>query len=597
MKAAAIYTRVSSDQQKENKTIESQVEALVIFAKEKGYIIPEEYIFKDEGYSGAVLIRPGLERVRDLSAEGHIQAVLVYSPDRLSRNYAYQVVLIDELHSNGTEVLFVNSPKAETPEEALLLQFQGMIAEYERAMIKERSRRGKRHKALTGIVNVLSGAPFGYNYIRKTDLSNASYQVNPQEAMVVQRIYQLYTEQLKSIAEIVRDLNRNQTPTRKGISPWDRSTVWAILRNPAYMGKACYGKTQVTQRTRITKPLREKGGYTNRCSTGKEKPRDQWIEITVPSIISPETFEIAGERLTYNKIQSKRNTVEQTLLQGMMACGQCGYTLYRTSTRTSKRKIYYYRCLGSDNYRFEKGRKCDCRPVRQEYADELVWQSIVQLLQEPELVQKEIDKRVTETRKTNPMLIQKAFLEKQEAKTMKAMDKLLDAYQEGLIPIDQLRKRMPELQKIVNETVKQLHDIQIHETTLGNQLELLDVTAFTKQMEHNLEDVDILTKRKIMKLLIKEIVVDSETIHIHHSIPVREVENESKKKSYELCRWSNYTPLRGAFSPCLQISILCDYGCFQPTFAIKQDMLLTCMFVQHTHHLLMVYVVKETPDV
>src|SRR5215211_6647310 len=163
MKIAAIYTRVSSDQQKENKTIESQVEALLGFAAEKGCVVPEEYIFKDEGYSGAVLVRPGLERVRDLSAEGQVQAVLIYSPDRLSRNYAYQVVLIDEFRSFGTEVLFINSPKAETPEEALLLQFQGMISEYERAMITERCRRGKRFKAKSGVVSVLCGAPYGYN--------------------------------------------------------------------------------------------------------------------------------------------------------------------------------------------------------------------------------------------------------------------------------------------------------------------------------------------------------------------------------------------------------------------------------------------------
>jgi site-specific DNA recombinase len=347
MKTAAIYTRVSSDQQKENKTIESQVEALVGFAEEKRYVLPEEYIFKDEGYSGAVLVRPGLEKVRDLSAEGQIQAVLVYSPDRLSRNYAYQVVLIDELQANGTEVLFINSPKAETPEEALLLQFQGMIAEYERAMIKERSRRGKRHKAQSGIINVLSGAPFGYDYIRKTELANARYEINPQEAAVVQRIYRLYTEELKSIGEITKGLNSDRIPTRKGISRWERSVVWAILRNPAYTGKACFGKTQRTERTRLTKPLREKGGYTNRNNAAKDTPRKQWIEIPVPPIITAKTFELAGERLAHNKIQSKRNTIEQTLLQGMMVCGQCGYSLYRTSTKTSKRKIYYYRCLGS----------------------------------------------------------------------------------------------------------------------------------------------------------------------------------------------------------------------------------------------------------
>lgn len=539
MKTAAVYTRVSSDQQKENKTIESQVEALVNFAKERGYVVPEEYIFKDEGYSGAVLVRPGLERVRDLSAEGHIQAILVYSPDRLSRNYAYQVVLTDELQANGTEVLFINSPKAETPEEALLLQFQGMIAEYERAMIKERSRRGKRHKARSGIINVLSGAPFGYHYIRKTESANARYEINPQEATVVQRIYRLYTEEMKSIGEITKYLNKNKIPTRKGISRWERSTVWGLLRNPAYTGKACFGKTQKTERTRITKPLREKGGYTNRNSANKENPRDQWVEIPVPPIITTEIFELAGERLAYNKMQSKRNTIEQTLLQGMMVCGQCGYSLYRTSTKTSKRKIYYYRCLGSDNYRFEKGRKCDCRPIRQKYIDDLVWQSIVELLKEPSLIQKEIDKRIAETKRTDPMLNQKAFLEKQKVKSIKAMDKLLDAYQEGLIHIEQLRKRMPGLQKRLNGTIKQIQDIHTHKITLGKQLELLDITTFTKQMEHNLDDLDILTKRKIMKLLVKEILVDGETIHIYHSIPVREVKNEGEKKSYKLCTWRN----------------------------------------------------------
>jgi len=189
MKTAAIYTRVSSDQQKENKTIGSQVDELLGFAEEHRYVVPDEYVFKDEGYSGAILVRPGLERVRDLSAEGNIQAVLIYSPDRLSRNYAYQVVLMDEFASCGVEVIFMNSPRAETPEEALLLQFQGMISEYERAMIKERSRRGKRFKAKSGVVNVLCGAPYGYNYIKKTEATAAYYEINEAEALVVQSVF------------------------------------------------------------------------------------------------------------------------------------------------------------------------------------------------------------------------------------------------------------------------------------------------------------------------------------------------------------------------------------------------------------------------
>jgi site-specific DNA recombinase len=220
MKTTAMYTRVSSDQQTENKKIGSQVDELLGFAEEHGYVVPEEYVFKDEGYSGAILVRPGLERVRDLSAEGHIQAVLIYSPDRLSRNYEYQVVLMDEFASCGVEVIFMNSPRAETPEEALLLQFQGMISEYERAMIKERSRRGKRFKAKSGVVNVLCGAPYGYNYIRKTEDTAAYYEINEAEALVVQSVFKWYAEDFLSIGAITRELNEQKVPTRKRISKW-----------------------------------------------------------------------------------------------------------------------------------------------------------------------------------------------------------------------------------------------------------------------------------------------------------------------------------------------------------------------------------------
>jgi len=141
VKTAAIYARVSSDRQKEEQTVASQTTALIEYCRQEGYAVPAEWIFQDEGYSGATLIRPGLERVRDLAAEGQIENVLVYSPDRLSRKYAYQVLLVEEFARHGVEVIFIRSPRAVTPEEHLLVQFQGMIAEYERAQIAERTRR------------------------------------------------------------------------------------------------------------------------------------------------------------------------------------------------------------------------------------------------------------------------------------------------------------------------------------------------------------------------------------------------------------------------------------------------------------------------
>jgi site-specific DNA recombinase len=185
MRMAAIYARVSSEQQREEHTIASQTAALIEFARTRDLEVPKAWIFEDEGFSGATLERPGLERVRDLAAEGQIQAVLVYAPDRLSRKYAYQILLIEEFARQGVETLFLKAPQGTTAEDQLLVQFQGMIAEYERAQILERSRRGKRHRARAGEISVLSGAPYGYRYIRKSDEAPASYALIEAEARVV----------------------------------------------------------------------------------------------------------------------------------------------------------------------------------------------------------------------------------------------------------------------------------------------------------------------------------------------------------------------------------------------------------------------------
>ena len=192
MPIAAIYARVSSDKQREASTIASQTAALIGFARSRGYQVPAEWVFEDEGYSGASLVRPGLERVRDLAAEGQIEAVLVYAPDRLSRKYAYQILLIEELARHGVDTVFMQAPQAATAEDQLLVQFQGMIAEYERAQILERSRRGKRHRARQGQVNVLSGAPYGYRYVRKSDDAAARYEINHAEADIVRTVYDHY---------------------------------------------------------------------------------------------------------------------------------------------------------------------------------------------------------------------------------------------------------------------------------------------------------------------------------------------------------------------------------------------------------------------
>jgi len=330
-KPAAIYARVSSDRQKENHTIASQTAALIQHAETQGYAVPSEWVFQDEGYSGASLVRPGLEALRDLAAQGNIEAVLAHSPDRLSRKYAYQVLLAEEFNRQGVELVFLKAPSGATPEDQLVVQFQGMIAEYERAQIIERSRRGKRHRAQQGTINVLSGAPYGYRYVKKSDSVTAYYEVIEAEADVVRLVFDTYTKEGLSINAIARLLNERQILTRKGSSRWERSTVWAMLRNPAYQGKACFGKTERAARKKITRPLRQRGGHSNRCGAHRERPRPEWIEIAVPALVSDATFALAQEQLEKNKCHSPRRTVAPSLLQGMLVCQQCGYALYRSS--------------------------------------------------------------------------------------------------------------------------------------------------------------------------------------------------------------------------------------------------------------------------
>ena len=546
MRPAAIYARVSSDRQKEEHTIGSQILALTEYARNEAYMVPEEWIFQDEGYSGATLVRPGLERLRDLASEGQIETVLAYSPDRLSRKYAYQVLLIEEFARHGVDVEFIKSPKATTPEEELLLQFQGMIAEYERAQIVERSRRGKRYRAKAGSVSVLSGAPYGYRYIKKTATSEAHYEVIEEQAEVVRKVFKLYTEDGLSINAIARWLNDHAIPTRKGISKWERSTVWGMLRNPAYKGTACFGKTEQIERRKVTRPLRQRGGFSPRCSSARERPRSEWIEIPVPALVRESTFSLAKEKLEQNKRFSLRRTIEPTLLQGMLVCNRCGYAFYRCSTRTSKRKIYYYRCLGSDDYRYLNGRVCQNRPIRQDYLDDVVWKHVLQLLENPQLIRAEIQRRIKQIQDSSPTKRRKEAIEKEIIRVDKSIEKLLDAYQEGLIRLEELRKRMPGLRRRQGTLNSELNSLEAATANQKGFLRLAEnLEDFLTRMRETADSMNLTDRQKILRLLVKEILVDLETIKIKHSIPVTGPSSGSgplgrpETPSYLLRSWSH----------------------------------------------------------
>jgi len=569
MKTAAIYARVSGDRQREEQTIASQTAALVEFAKGHGCTVPDEWIIEDDGFSGAELVRPGLERIRDLAAEGAIQAVLVHSPDRLCREYVHQMLLLEEFSRAGVEVLFVHAPRTQTPEDRLLLQFQGMFAEYERTQILERSRRGKLHRARQGQINVLCGAPYGYLYVRKSDAGPACYEVVEAEAAVVRAVYAWYTADRLSIGAIARRLTERGVQTRKQRSRWERSTVWAMLRNPAYTGRACFGKTRLAPRQRVTKPLRLRGGFAARNSASHEQPREHWIEIPVPAIVSEETFALAGELLDRNKRTAPRRTVEPTLLQGLVSCRKCGYALYRTSTRSTARKINYYRCLGSDRYRHLPGPPCDNRPIRQDRLDGLVWAEVLRLLDDPALIQREIDRRLDAARTTSPTRRREAELDRELVRVRKSMERLLTAYQEDLLALDELRRRMPGLRQREQTLQGELQALRDRDADEAAVLRLTQTLAsFRQRLRESAETLDIHQRQKILRLLVKEVLVDEDSITIRHSIRIPRGPDEAsgddgatpgplpaKPSSYLLRSGCHFTAA-GQSSPALRVRCL-----------------------------------------
>jgi site-specific DNA recombinase len=522
MKLAAIYARVSSDQQREEHTIASQTAALIEFAQNHELEVPKEWIFEDEGYSGATLERPGLERVRDLAAEGQIQVVLAYAPDRLSRKYAYQILLVEELARHGVETRFVKAPQSATAEDQLLLQFQGMIAEYERAQILERSRRGKRYRARSGEVSVLSGAPYGYRYIRKSDETLASYRVIDAEARVVQRVYEMYTVDGLSMGEIARRLNAECIATRKQSARWERSVVWAMLRNPAYRGAAAFGKTRSAGRLRVPRALRRRAAIVSSNSIGHERPREEWIEIPVPALVSEDSFARAQELLQENRIRSRRRTITPSLVQGLVSCQKCGYAFSRTSTYTSARKIHYYKCIGSEGWRKLGVPVCNnARLVRQDLLDQIVWEEVIRLLEDPTLIQQELDRRLVAARSSDPTKQREQSLRRELTRVGNSLERLLTAYQEELLSLEQLRERMPplrqrdqtlraELQAIADQTSDQATLLRLAET----------LAAFLGRLRSSADSLDIMERQRIVRLVVKEVLIGDDNIVIRHSIPI-----------------------------------------------------------------------------
>jgi site-specific DNA recombinase len=270
----------------------------------------------------------------------------------------------------------------------------------------------------------------------------------------------------------------------------------------------------------------------NRNSANHERPRSEWIEVPVPALVSEEIFALAQEQLAKNKHHSLRRTIEPTLLQGMLVCQRCGYALYRTSTRTTKRKLYYYRCFGSDAYRQLKGPLCANRPIRQDYLDQFVWDQIIRLLEDDTLMQAEIDRRKETARNADPRRQRQDALSREQVRLGNNVERLITAYQEGLISLLQLRERMPELTKKSKAVVAELQSLKTGAMDHARYLQLAEnLNAFREKLHARAKTLAICERQHILRLLVKEVLVDTESLTIRHAIPIPQAQSPAPNES------------------------------------------------------------------
>jgi site-specific DNA recombinase len=523
IKQVALYARVSSEQQAEAGTIKSQVAALREQIARDGLTLAPELEFIDEGYSGAHLIRPGLERLRDVIALEGIDRLYVHSPDRLARKYAYQVLLMDEFQHAGVEVVFLNHELGRSPEDDLLLQVQGMIAEYERAKILERSRRGKRHAAQSGDVAVLSGAPYGYHYVSKQEGGGqARYEIVPEEARVVRQIFHWIGYERLSIGAVCRRLQQEGIPTRTGKATWDRSAVWGMLKNPAYQGQAAFGKTKEGPTRLRLRPQRGAPEHPKRPGSIIDVPPEEWIYIPVPALVDAALFAAVQSQLEENRRRSRqRQRGARYLLQGLLECAQCHYAYYgkavsNKAAKGKRRDYAYYRCIGTDAYRFGGERVCDNLQVRTDRLEQVVWEGGVTLLRDPQRLAREYQRRLQTADKESDDL---QVVHRQLVKVRKGIARLIDSYAAGYIEkhefeprIQRLRQRQQQLetqaQQLTAETARQAE----------LQLVITHLTEFSATVQTKLASADWATKRDLIRALVKRVEIGKDDVRIVFSV-------------------------------------------------------------------------------
>lgn len=501
-KRSVIYARVSTDEQTKGYSLNTQIDACKRYAVDSGYILLDTF---SDDYSGATIDRPQLNALRDFIAENSVDVVIVYDIDRLARKSVYQALIEEEFLRLGVTVEYVIGQYDNSDEGKLQKQIRASIAEYEKAKILERSKRGKRGKAQSGFVLVGSRPPYGYKVI--SEPHKAWLDVDEEEANVVSNVFEWYlrgdgTKGPMSMNAIARKLTDLGIPTRGDknghvykkyeVGSWAPEMVRHILKNETYTGMWHYGKTKIVEDGKIRKPK-------PKCGFGKQvaRPKEEWVGVPVPVIINKVVFDQAQKRMELNIQQSDRNRKYEYLLSKRLRCAKCGKTYQGRARRINN--TYYY-CKSTERRPIKR---CDMPIFRGRDVDNVVWAWLTHIIEHPEFIIAGLQNRQEEQGKSNQALnIRLQLIESQIAENEAQLTKLLDLYLSGEFPREVLTERRTRLEETIDKLRKEHTEVSsyLEQLTLSDE-QVEDIKAYCKSIRTLLDDATFEQKRQLLDKL------------------------------------------------------------------------------------------------
>ncbi|TMD63822.1 MAG: recombinase family protein [Chloroflexi bacterium] len=513
----AMYVRVSTQRQALTQTIEQQIQVLSEYSQAHEWPWQEEFIFRDDGYTGAKLRRPGLDRLRDQIRSAAFDRVIITAPDRLARNYVHQMLLVEEFERGGCQVEFVDRPMSQDPHDQLLLQIRGAVAEYERSLIAERMRRGRRQKYQAGSLLPWTHPPYGYRVDPTRPRDPAGVRLEPSEVAVLAELFTSYLEEGQSLKRVTTHLIELQIPTPSGRVRWNQATVRGMLTNPVYTGTVYLGRsrpTQARQRHSALQPIgRDRGGHT-------PTPLQEWGAVTqVPAIVSQEQFDQVQAKLAQNlQFASRNNTAYPYLLRALVSCGTCQLAC---TGRSSRGGYAYYVCNGRHLTRAtRREEKCLARTIPVEQLDELVWQDVCLVLTHPQQIAEALTQAQGGQWLPQARPSRREHLRKAHVSVEQQMERLTDAYLAKVLDLDEYKRRRQELEQRLQALALQVRhlevDVQRHDE-LSAMVESIEV--FCQRVAQGLAEATFEQKRQVIELLVDRVVVTGNEVEIRYVIP------------------------------------------------------------------------------